>query len=168
VALHPGDAEGLPGAFPVSWTDRYMAIPFKDGGRTWRGADCLGLYLLVLATECDKRPGDHDVSYARDAAAVVARMDAEIAAGRWLTVAVGDGRAVKGAARRFDAVRMTGHIRTGAGVVRGDVHMGVALGDGRVLHTESGAGPQILAIDDPRILKRVVGVYRPAVLSETA
>jgi cell wall-associated NlpC family hydrolase len=146
-----------------------MAVPFKDGGRGWRGADCLGLYLLALATECGLSLDDHQVSYGRDADAVIARMDGEIAAGRWLTVAMGDGRAVKHAGNRFDAVRMSGHVRLADGtVVRGDVHMGIALGDGRVLHTEPPAGPQIMALDDPRIVKRVKGIYRPAVLLETA
>jgi cell wall-associated NlpC family hydrolase len=151
----------------VSWTDKYMAVPFRDGGRGWKGADCLGLYLLVLATELSMRLDGHaDVSWGRDAGAVVARMDGEIAAGRWVAIAEGDGRAMRCAGQRFDAIRMAGHIRlTDGQVIRGDVHMGVALGDGRVLHTEPGIGPQILAIDDPRIVKRVRGVYRPAALA---
>lgn len=129
-----------------------MSIPFRDGGRGWRGADCFGLYLLVLAREAGVRLADHDVSYGRDAVAVVTRIEAEIAAGRWLRVE---------APARFDAVWMTGHIRTAAGVVRGDVHIGVALGDGRVLHTESQTGPQIMRLDDPRVARRIRGFYRP-------
>src|SRR5690606_36967026 len=87
---------------------------------------------------------------------------------RWITVAVGDGSVAKPVARLFDAVVMSGHIRTGNRVVRGDVHIGCALGDGRVLHTEPVTGPQIMALDDPRIIKRVKGVYRPQVLEEKA
>ena len=151
------------------WTDKYMAVPFKDGGRGWRGADCLGLYLLVLATECRLLIADHDVSYGLDAVAVAARMDGEIACGRWREIARGDGKIVKSVAGRFDAIRMSGHVRLpDCRVVRGDVHMGVALGDGRVLHTEPPAGPQIVALDDPRIVKRVKGVYRPKILAEAA
>jgi cell wall-associated NlpC family hydrolase len=31
------------------WADRYRAIPYLDGGRTFSGADCWGLCQLVLA-----------------------------------------------------------------------------------------------------------------------
>lgn len=147
------------------WADKYVAVPFRDAGRTMSGADCFGLYALVLARECGVAIDDQPVSYGADAGAVVCRVADEIASGRWLTVAAGDGAAVKGLARRFDAVVMTGHIRAGGRVIRGEVHMGCALGDGRVLHTEPGTGPQIMALDDPRIVKRVTGVYRPAALA---
>lgn len=149
----------------TAWVDRYMRVPFRDAGRAWDGADCLGLYLLVLATERGVALPDHDVSYGRDALAVVGRVEAEIASGAWRLVAAGDGAAVKRQGRAFDAVRMTGHVRLPSGeLVRGDVHIGVVVGDGRVLHTEPSTGPHVLALDDPRIAKRVKGIYRPAVL----
>lgn len=150
------------------WADKYMAVPFRDAGRTMRGADCFGLYALILALEAGVCIGKCDVSYGTDPEAVVRHVADEIASGRWLTVAVGDGAVAKPVARLFDAVVMSGHIRTGNRVVRGDVHIGCALGDGRVLHTEPVTGPQIMALDDPRIIKRVKGVYRPQVLEERA
>lgn len=33
------------------WTEKYMRIPFKEGGRSFAGCDCGGLALLVLREE---------------------------------------------------------------------------------------------------------------------
>lgn len=146
------------------WTDQYMGIRFVDGGRSLNGADCFGLYAIVLRDLCGARL-DMDVSYERDADAVVQRVADEIASDRWLTIATGDGAVARKVASRGDAIVMSGHVHlAGGGVVRGDVHLGVALGDGRVLHTEPATGPQILTLDDARIIKRVRGVYRPKCL----
>lgn len=143
-----------------------MAIPFVDGGRTRAGADCFGLYAIVLQDLFGVHL-DQDVSYARDADAVVQRVADEIASDRWIAIATGDGVTVRTAAQKGDAIVMSGHIHLAGGrVVRGDIHLGVALGDGRVLHTEPDTGPQILALDDPRICKRVRGVWRPRALVE--
>ncbi|MCL1940036.1 MAG: NlpC/P60 family protein [Desulfovibrionaceae bacterium] len=41
-----------------NWTDRYIGIPFKEGGRDFAGCDCGGLALLVLREECGVRALD--------------------------------------------------------------------------------------------------------------
>lgn len=152
----------------TAWTDKFMAIPFVDGGRSRAGADCFGLYAIVVR-DLFAVQLDQDVSYERDADAVVRRVADEVASDRWITIATGDGAVARAAARKGDAIVMSGHVHLADGrVVRGDIHLGVALGDGRVLHTEPTTGPQILALDDPRIVRRVRGVWRPRALAEAS
>ena len=70
----------------TAWTDKFMAIPFVDGGRSRAGADCFGLYAIVVR-DLFAVQLDQDVSYERDADAVVRRVADEVASDRWITIA---------------------------------------------------------------------------------
>lgn len=142
-----------------------MPIPFRDNGRSFSGADCFGLYLLILAGETRAHIADPGVSSGSDQAAVVRAIEVEIASGRWIAIATGNGADVKDLARCFDAVIMTAHLRQGLRVVKSELHIGCALGDGMVVHTEEGAGCQVTPLDDPAIINRVTSVYRPRALA---
>lgn len=144
------------------WTDRYLAVPYRDGGRDWSGADCLGLYALVLANEAATQLPDFSVSLKADARGTLAAIEAQVlSVHRWRRI-YGEPKDV---ARKFDCVRMTGHARGEDGIVRrSDIHLGCATGEGKVLHTEDARGPRIVPLDSSAVAKRVVGVYRPLFL----
>lgn len=36
----------------MKWAEKYVGLPFVDGGRDWKGCDCWGLVKLILQTEC--------------------------------------------------------------------------------------------------------------------
>lgn len=146
----------------MSRFDRYMGIPFVDEGADFSGCNCLGLYALILAREAQV-----DIGIALDARATLTdladRVAAALATGRWTMVATGDGAAVRHKARMFDAIEMT---VPEAG--RAPLHIGCALGDGMMIHTERGAGPRCLPIDHRSVARRIVAVWRPHGLTEQA
>ena len=144
----------------MSRFDRYMAIPYRDHGRSFDGADCFGVCLLILAHEAGIGLADPN--------AVVATVEAEIASGRWQRIAEGDGAAVKRQAQLFDLVVMSGHMRRGMAVVNADLHIGICIGVGRLIHSESESGCSCVAFDDPAIVRRVKAVYRPQALVRSA
>lgn len=147
------------------WLDRYMAVPFKDKGRAFDGADCFGLYLLLVTHEAKLALSDPGVSYGTNPNAVLRAIEAEIASGRWALIAEGNGAAVKSAAMPFDLVKMSAHLQAGSRVINSDLHIGCALGGGMLIHTEAPAGPQYCAMDEPDIINRVKAVYRPRILA---
>lgn len=147
----------------MPWTDRYMAVPFKDGGRSFDQADCLGLYALILLHEaCTEMPVFKE-SVGTDVNGVLRKIENEIVSGRWQRI-YGEPKDV---AKKFDCIRMTGYPRGSDGVVRrSDIHLGCALGNGKIIHTEDERGPRIIALDDEAIVRRVLGVYRPLFLTK--
>lgn len=150
----------------MTWTDRYLEIPFRDGGRSFAGADCLGLYALILLHEAATQMPDFAVSVGANPALALSAIESQVlSVHRWQRI-YGEPKDV---AQRFDCIRMTGHARGGDGIVRrSDIHLGCALGNGKVIHTEDRRGPRILMLDDLSIVKRVVGVYRPLFLQAQA
>lgn len=165
MAQNTRNSDALSWTFSVRWLDRYMAVPFRDHGRDFSGCDCFGLYLLLLAQEAKLKLSDPGVSFGANPRAVSRAVEREIASGRWMRVAEGDGRFLKSMARRFDCVVMTAHVELNHRLVSADLHIGCALGDGRVIHTEHGAGCQLAELDDPMINNRVRAVHRPYLLA---
>jgi cell wall-associated NlpC family hydrolase len=43
------DERSVAGSVPVGWHQRFVGVPFLDGGRDFRGCDCWGLVRLVYA-----------------------------------------------------------------------------------------------------------------------
>lgn len=144
----------------MSRFDRYLAVPFVEDGRDFAGCNCLGLYALILANEAMV-----SIGVALDARAEVGdlaeQVAAELATGRWRLIARGDGAAVKASAKMFDAIEMK--VPEAA-----TLHIGCALGDGRMIHTERGIGPRCLPLDHRAVRSRIVAVWRPLALMGVA
>lgn len=49
----------------MQWHEKYIGIPFEDGGRSFSGCDCGGLVLLMLKTERGIEAKEMRETYAR-------------------------------------------------------------------------------------------------------
>lgn len=142
----------------MSRFDKYMAVPFQHGGRSFLGADCYGLYSLVLAEEAGLAMPVKAERYDVDPRAVAAAVSAALARGEWLRVA--------GEPRQFDAAVMTGIHGLGRGALRAELHVGCVIEGRKILHTEEHTGPRIVDVDDVEIKSRIRYFCRPAALYE--
>nr|WP_321459595.1 NlpC/P60 family protein [uncultured Cohaesibacter sp.] len=128
----------------MSWSDKFVGIPFKDLGREMAGADCWGLVYLVYQQECaidlPSYSGDYQTA---DERAEVARLIGEAEASSvWTKV---DDPQV------FDVVT----FRRG----RLTSHVGIILRPGWMLHmSEVGARVENYLL--PSWSQRLIGVYR--------
>ena len=127
----------------MRWVDRYIGIPFVDGGRTIKGLDCWGLFRLVYSEQF----GIELPSYG------------EISAMDLLTVA----RAINGGQedwfvppdpREFDAValRLYSH-----GWI---AHVGVLTDPKHVLHIEHNTDSVVVPINHHTVKHRIAGFRR--------
>jgi hypothetical protein len=168
-AHHAGE---VPGAVPVTgtrWVDRYMSVPWIRAGNSWDGADCWGLYALILAEEAGI--AYPEVAARTDLHEIRHTIAAHIARGPWITLWTADGGAPLDPSMpaMFDCLVMTARVGSMDGVFRrAGLHVACALGDGRLLQSEKLYGPHVMAIDDDRVRARVLGVYRPAALATRA
>lgn len=127
------------------WAGRYIGLSFEARGRDRRGLDCWGLVRLVLAEQCGIAVPCHAKSYAHatDAARIGAIVSDEIP--RWRAIAPGDeelGDVV--------VLRMRGT----------PMHVGLVIGDGQMLHIETGINSAIERYTNLRWRERVEGFYR--------
>ena len=143
------------------WIDRYMMIPYRDGGRDRRGADCFGLVALVIAEEAGAVLRELGAAWSDGLAAIAERVRAEIASGDYLRIG-GPELIVSPLVEKLDLVQMR---CVHAGGASAELHIGIATGAGTVLHTEQLTGPVHLPLDDMRVRGRVVGFWRLRALS---
>lgn len=145
----------------TAWVDRYMEIPGVRRGRTLSGADCAGLYGLIVGHEAGELVQLPRCDAARDPERAARIIELEIITGHWRKIE-GDPKRV---ARKFDAILMQGVTLAGDAA---DIHIGCATGEGTVVHMEMGIGVRHVPLDDPDIVRRIRtsrhGVYRPAFL----
>ena len=128
----------------LSVTNNYVGIPFIDGGRSLKGADCWGIIKLMYADLFDFELPDYQIS-AFQTEKVIVTMEKE-ASRKWVQVK----EPIFG-----DVVAMANHPRHRDRVN----HVGFYLQKGRFLHAMKETGSiisRVAEIGSPKI----IGIYR--------
>ncbi|MES0879705.1 NlpC/P60 family protein [Roseibium sp. SCP14] len=104
----------------MSWSNKYIGVPFEEFGRDWSGADCYGLVVLVYGVEL----GIELTSYVGEYVSCEER--AEINGLFNQAIDFGPWNEVEGPAQTFD-VALFRRGQTAA-------HCGLVVGHGQLLH----------------------------------
>lgn len=131
------------------FTSRAIAVPFVDKGRSWAGWDCWGAIVLFHQEVLGIRLPSYTEDYSDAGSSVRSRENLRHLITRHLP--------------KWTSVR---HTRPGDVVLLNiagrPIHVGLALGDGRMLHTERKVGTIIERLSSPMWARRIEGVYRYA------
>jgi cell wall-associated NlpC family hydrolase len=126
------------------WFEKYVGLPFVDGGRDFNGVDCWGLVRLVLRTECGIEVPSYGETSAIDLAAVAGIVAHESALDPWLPV--------NGNVRPFDvAVMYRRHA---------PIHVGIMATDRLLLHVEAKILTALVDLHSPHIRFRYPKLFR--------
>jgi len=133
----------------MSWSDRYIGLPYRDRGRDHDGADCWGLVRLVYREALAITLPSYLETYAslEERAEIAAAIGAKSARYPWRRIATGD-------ARGFDLVLFQ----------RGGIadHVGIVVAPSAMLHVARGSEAVIAPYDETPWSGRLVGLYRHA------
>lgn len=124
-------------------TDKYIGIPYVDGGRDFSGADCLGVIRLFYKTEYGIDIQDVAISCVEHEA-IDRRIEEERAS--WRSVKLPTTPCVV-------VLKLDRHHMDWC------THLGVHIGDGWMLHTAKGKDCLRIRIDHPFYKNRVEGFY---------
>lgn len=122
--------------------EKYVGIPWLDGGRTRAGADCWGLFRLVYAELLGVELPSYAEGYTTALDRIVIRRLVDGKPDYWVQVdepEPGDGAVFR---------------------VVGRPHIGVVAGNGYVLHIEKGIGAVMERYTSMRIANMLDGFYR--------
>lgn len=124
--------------------DDYVGLPFVEGGRDRRGLDCWALFSLVLF----EHKGIALPSFSGAYTLADRQATADLIAGH-----MGPWREVPdGSEQPYDGLLMADR--------RSPSHIGIVIGNGRVLHIERGAGSIVEEYRGSRLRRRLLGFYR--------
>lgn len=127
----------------LTWA-RYVGLPFKDGGRDWKGVDCWGLVRLVLKQERGVDVPSYGEISAMDLASVARYVGGESALEPW--------HPVKSGFRPFDVAVM--HKR------HAPIHVGIMATDTHLLHVERHTHAVLVPLVSPLVKFRAVALFR--------
>ena len=135
---------------PPRWVEPYLATPFIDRGRTFRGFDCFGLVRLVLLEEARillNQYGFVPANAQKQASDAIQRASKQLEL--WKPFVLVE-------AQSLDVVPMFDR----SGVF--ESHVGIMVSPTHVLHTEKTTGPVCLPLTNHDIVNRLVQplVYR--------
>lgn len=125
------------------WAEKYVGLPFVDGGRDWSGVDCWGLVKLVLEHECSIIVPSYGEISATELLKVASMVADEVQKEPWHPTI---------SAQTFDVAVM--HKR------RAPVHVGVMVDKTHVLHIERKINAVLIDIKHPTILFRSISYFR--------
>jgi len=126
---------------------KYLAIPWKEKGRDYKGCDCWGLVRLFLKDDCglDLASLDGDYTHCRNIGEI--RRLVQERKKDWTLIEPPE-------ADRGDVVELSLSPR--------DYHVGIMISPRMVLHIEEGDWPTIQSISGKRIKGRLRGIWRYA------
>lgn len=136
------------------WLDRYVGLPFVDGGREFAdgGFDCWGLVRRILVDDAGVDVPSYSETPAADLGGVERDLGEAVAnPALWQAVTF---------PRRFDVALMRGRSARGGPEI--PAHVGIMVDGVRVIHTEIAISAAVVAIAHPMLRYRIVGFYRHA------
>lgn len=129
----------------MTWLDKYVGVPFKSQGRSFKGVDCWGLVWILYQNELNVTLPIYGEISAKDLKRVAKNISEGCAHETWRPV---DQPCL------FDVLVMHfyGTKRIG--------HVGIFVGGNRVLHTERSFDSVVVPLDHMTIRHRIVGYRR--------
>jgi cell wall-associated NlpC family hydrolase len=122
--------------------DKYVGIPWLDGGRTRAGVDCWGLFRLVY----DEVLGVELPSFSED---YTTALDRQVI-----------GKLIEGGKDSWTPIQLPDPGDGALLYIANRAHIGVVVGNGYMLHIEKGAGSVIESYYSMRIQQMLEGFYR--------
>jgi cell wall-associated NlpC family hydrolase len=140
--------------------ERYQIIPFVDGGRDFNGADCWGIIYLVYLHELDIKLPSYGAIGATELRAVYEQIKTDKIGKDWRPITIGEEQI-------FDVVVMSATERRDGTLRLAEVHVGLVIEPGRIIHTEEDLG--VMCMDfrtthrgraNPLVSRRVKTIHR--------
>lgn len=128
------------------WAERYLLVPFRDGGRDMKGLDCWGLIREVYSDQLGIELPSYGEISAHDMRKIAERMAGDTAEGEvWRPIKTPEA---------FDVVVMSWAQHK---II---AHVGVMIDAKRLLHIEPGTYPAIVQAKHPFVARRIRGYFR--------
>lgn len=135
------------------WAAKYIGLPFVDGGRGMDGCDCWGLVRMVLRDRAGIDLPSFSGIAAVDARAVRDEIRRNAQSGNWLEVD-------RANARPLDVIEMRGRLEIDGTVHAAVTHVGIAVDENRLMHTEEGINATIQPFSGPLVRNRLRRFFR--------
>jgi cell wall-associated NlpC family hydrolase len=133
------------------WMEKYVGLPFINGGRDWQGVDCWGLVRLVLMHERGIIVPSYGEISAEELSKVAKEVAGESSKEPWHPTIQ---------AQVFDVAVM--HRR------HAPVHVGIMANAIQVLHIERAINVVLIEVSHPSVLFRSIAYFRHRDLLDVA
>jgi len=127
------------------WFEKYVGLPFIDGGRDLTGVDCWGLVRLILRSEKNIDTPSYGEISAEDLMGIAGMVAQACRVEPWIEIH-------PKARSAFDVVVMRR--------AREPVHLGILAEQSRLLHIERKTDSVLIPIDHRSVEQRIIGYFR--------